>query len=59
MPVASSSTHDLKARRRRHRWMLVLAFEVLVFGAAQSVLRPVKAPGIAVEQTLRPNHVVT
>lgn len=59
MPVATISSQETRARRRRHRWMLVLAFEVLVFGAAQSVLRPVKAPGIAVEQTLRPNHVVT
>jgi len=39
--------------------MLLLAFEVLVFGAAQAVMRPIKPPGIAIEQTMRPNHVVT
>jgi hypothetical protein len=39
--------------------MLLLAFEVLVFGAAQAVMRPIKPPGIAVEQTSRPNHGVT
>lgn len=59
MPVASNTIQDPRARRRLHCWMLILAFEVLVFGAAQAVLRPIKPPGIAVEQTLRPNHVVT
>jgi len=57
--VASTTTQDQRARSRRHRWMLLLAFEVLVFGAAQSVMRPIKPPGIAIEQTMRPNHVVT
>lgn len=59
VPVASTLTHDVRARRRRHCWMLLLAFEVLVFGATQSVLRPIKPPGIAVEQASQPNHVVT
>lgn len=63
MPVASDhlrSKHaDFQARRRRHRWMLILAFEVLVFGFAQSVLRPIQPPGVVVEQTVAPNHVVT
>lgn len=63
MPVASvnSCTDESErlARRRRHRWMLILAFEVLVFGCAQSVLRPIQAPGVVVEQAVAPNHVVT
>lgn len=50
---------DRQARRRRHRWMLILAFEVLVFGAAQAVLRPIRPPGVVVEQAVTPNHVVT
>lgn len=44
---------------RRQRWMLLLAFEVLVFGFAQAVYQPVRRPGITVETTVRPNHVVT
>ncbi len=57
LEVADDKTR--RARRRRHGWMLVLAFEVLVFGAAQSVLKPIRPPGIAVEQTVKPNHIVT
>jgi hypothetical protein len=63
VPVASNTSCALhaeaRAKRRRHRWMLVLAFEVMVFGFAQSVFRPIEPPGILVEQTLSPNHVVT
>lgn len=62
VPVTTDLPDDATTRarrRRRHSWMLVLAFEVLVFGAAQSVLRPIRAPGIVVEQSFTPNHVVT
>jgi hypothetical protein len=63
VPVASNQTRALapetRAKRRRHRWMLLLAFEVMVFGFAQAVFRPIEPPGILVEQTLSPNHVVT
>lgn len=44
---------------RRQRWMLVLAFEVLVYGFAQAAYHPVKPAGIVVETTVTPNHVVT
>ncbi len=58
LPVASDS-RDARARRRRHRWMLLLAFEVMVFGCTQAVMQPIKRPGISVEQVFTPNHVVT
>ena len=58
MPVAPVS-RDARARRRRHAWLLLLAFEVMVFGFAQAVLRPIERPGISVEQVFTPNHVVT
>ena len=44
--------------RRRHRLMLLLAFEILVLGFAQAqISRP--ARGISIETTVTPNHVVT
>ena len=44
--------------RRLHKLMLLLAFEILVFGFAQAQLeRPSR--GISVETTVTPNHVVT
>ena len=59
VPVATVPLAPSAALRRRHRWMLVLAFEVLVFGFAQAALRPIERPGISVEQVSTPNHVVT
>lgn len=63
MPVSTVSSAPAAPRRaglrRRHRWMLLLAFEVLVFGFAQAVYRPIERPGISVEQVFTPNHVVT
>jgi len=59
LPVATRPTARSATLRRRHRWMLLLAFEVLVFGFAQAVLRPIERPGISVEQVFTPNHVVT
>ncbi|MGH1572475.1 hypothetical protein ACRAWG_19550 [Methylobacterium sp. P31] len=44
---------------RKQCWMLLLAFEVLVFGFAQSVYRPVRQTGITIEMSVTPNHVVT
>ncbi|GJD57875.1 hypothetical protein [Methylobacterium dankookense] len=44
--------------RRLHKLMLLLAFEILVFGFTQAQLeRPSR--GISVETTVTPNHVVT
>ncbi|MDP4003095.1 hypothetical protein [Methylobacterium sp. NEAU K] len=44
---------------RKQCWILLLAFEVLVFGFAQSVYRPVRQAGITIEMSVKPNHVVT
>lgn len=44
---------------RRHCWMLVAAFEMLVLGITLSVLWPIHPPGVSVEQTLTPNHMMT
>ena len=48
-----------RAITRRQRWMLLLAFEILVFGFAQASLHPVRRAGIVIETTVTPNHVVT
>lgn len=62
MPVASDPP-PIAARPpklpRRHCWMLVAAFEMLVLGVTLSVLWPIHPPGVSVEQTLKPNHMVT
>ncbi|GJE09715.1 hypothetical protein FOHLNKBM_0741 [Methylobacterium longum] len=39
--------------------MLLLAFEILVLGVTQSVVRPVRQTGISIEMSVTPNHVVT
>lgn len=39
--------------------MLLLAFEVLVFGFAQASFHPVRPAGITIEMAVTPNHVVT
>lgn len=44
---------------RKQCWMLVLAFEILVLGFAQSMLQPVRQAGITIEMSVKPNHVVT
>ncbi|MCJ2143009.1 hypothetical protein [Methylobacterium sp. E-066] len=44
---------------RKQCWMLLLAFEVLVFGVSQSVFSPVRQAGITIEMSVTPNHVVT
>jgi hypothetical protein len=48
-----------KAMTRKQCWMLLLAFEILVLGFAQAALQPVRRPGILIETTVTPNHVVT
>lgn len=42
---------------RLHKLMLLLAFEVLVFGFAQAELE--RPRGITVETTVTPNHMLT
>lgn len=44
---------------RRHKLMLLAAFEILVFGLAQAEFHPVRPAGILIETTVTPNHVVT
>ena len=39
--------------------MLLLAFEVLVFGFAQASFQPVRRAGITVEKPVIANHVIT
>lgn len=58
-PGIGSQIRRARTMTRRQRWMLLLAFEVLVFGFAQAVYQPVRRPGITVETTVTPNHVVT
>ncbi|WP_336489030.1 hypothetical protein [Methylobacterium nigriterrae] len=43
---------------RKHKLMLLLAFELVVFGLAQSGFRDAR-PGIVIEISVTPNHVVT
>jgi len=43
---------------RKHRLMLLLAFEILVFGLGQAHFNPVKR-GVVVDVSTTPNHVVT
>ena len=58
-PTIPSPVRRGRAVARRHRWMLLLAFEVLVFGFAQASFHPVRRAGILIETTVTPNHVVT
>ncbi|MGU3666950.1 hypothetical protein ACLBX9_22410 [Methylobacterium sp. A49B] len=47
------------ALTRKHCWMLLLAFEILVAGFTQSLVRPARQAGISIEISVTPNHVVT
>ena len=58
-PTIPSPVRRDRAIARRHRWMLLLAFEILVFGFAQASSHPVRRAGILIETTVTPNHVVT
>ncbi|WP_457106393.1 hypothetical protein [Methylobacterium sp. P5_C11] len=44
---------------RKHRLMLVLAIEILVAGITQAMIQPVRQPGITIEISVTPHHVVT
>lgn len=43
---------------RKHRLMLLLAFEILVFGFGQAHYNPMRR-GVVVDVSTTPNHVVT
>ncbi|WP_092044455.1 hypothetical protein [Methylobacterium pseudosasicola] len=58
-PNALRPSSRSQTMTRKQCWMLVLAFEVLVFGVSQSVFRPVRQAGITIEMSVTPNHVVT
>ena len=58
-PSAPRPSRRKQPMTRKQCWMLVLAFEVLVFGVSQSVFRPVRPAGITIEMSVTPNHVVT
>ncbi len=44
---------------RRHKLLLLLAFEVLVLGFTQARISDPPQRGISIETTVTPNHVVT
>lgn len=44
---------------RKHKLMLLVAFEVLVLGFALAEFFPIRPTGILIEISLTPNHVVT
>ena len=58
-PCSSASRRRKQYMTHKQCWMLVLAFEVLVFGASQAVFKPVRQAGITIEMSVTPNHVVT
>ena len=55
----SAPSRPAPALTRKHCWMLLLAFEILVLGFAQSMFQPVRQAGITIEMSVTPNHVVT
>jgi hypothetical protein len=58
-PSPPASLRRKRTMTRKQCWMLVLAFEVLVFGVSQSIFRPARQAGITIEMSVTPNHVVT
>jgi hypothetical protein len=58
-PSAPRPSRRKQPMTRKQCWMLILAFEVLVFGVSQSVFRPARQAGITIEMSVTPNHVVT
>lgn len=61
--IGSTTSHAALVRGpkmpRRHRLMLLAAFEILVLGFALAAFFPVRPAGILIETTVTPNHVVT
>jgi hypothetical protein len=58
LTAASTSTRPARRLPRKHRLMLLLAFEIVVFGLGQAHFNPVKR-GVVVDVSTTPNHVVT
>ncbi|MGT2477819.1 hypothetical protein ACU4GR_00685 [Methylobacterium oryzae CBMB20] len=56
---SSAPSGHRRAMPRKHRWMLLLAFEILVAGFTQAMIQPVRQPGITIEMSVTPHHVVT
>ena len=62
MEAIDSFVPRAPARRplpRKHKLMLLVAFEVLVLGFALAENFPIRPTGILIETTVTPNHVVT
>ena len=53
------SAPDRRPLPRKHKLMLLIAFEVLVLGFALAEFFPVRSTGIVIEMSVTPNHVVT
>ena len=63
MTAFGSFASPVPSRRRsmprKHRLMLLIAFEVFVLGFALAEFFPIRPAGILIETTVTPNHVVT
>lgn len=59
MSTTGQPTRSASAMPRRHRLMLLLAFEILVVGFVQAMVQPVRRSGITIEMSVTPHHVVT
>lgn len=56
--MTAASPRSARRLPRKHRLMLLLAFEILVFGLGQAHFNPMKR-GVVVDVSTTPNHVVT
>ncbi|GJD46853.1 hypothetical protein AFCDBAGC_4738 [Methylobacterium cerastii] len=59
VPQAPVKAPARRAMPRKHKLMLLIAFEVLVLGFALAEFRPIRPSGILIETTGIPNHIVT